>query len=261
MARHGQRIAHEEGPREPRRVARQLPRGALQRGVDDQVHRQAAVVHRVRVALHVARVVGIVVDAVGVPGDRGVAEDQRRGEHELVRPGGVGRRRGRRRGGALLAGRDGLAVDRVEFVHRDGLAARLDGLPQGEDGDLASARLLRRDRHHLGGLPRGFAGVQPAHDPHPPSRAHPPRQRDRRQHDTRPGVAVRPDVGLAEDGAEEDREPVRRQGRADPERLGIEVEHARGAAHRGQADLVLHDPLAADPVALDGGDRRIEIAL
>ena len=71
---------------EPGAAADQAALGVAQRGVDHQVHRQAAVRDEGGVAFLAARVVAVVVDAVGVPGDRRVAEVQRVGEVGALAP-------------------------------------------------------------------------------------------------------------------------------------------------------------------------------
>src|SRR6185437_17164282 len=99
-----------------------------QRGVDHQVHRQAAVGHDRRIALFAPRVVAVVVDAVRVPGDRAVAEVERVEERGDLAPRLVGARLGRHGLGGFLAGRYGGTVDRVEGVDGNGLAGLLDGV-------------------------------------------------------------------------------------------------------------------------------------
>ena len=92
LAAHLDEVADPQRVDEPRGVADERALAVVQRGIDHQVHREAAVGDERRIAFLAACVVAVVVDAVRVPGERSVAEIERVGERGLVAPGMIGAR-------------------------------------------------------------------------------------------------------------------------------------------------------------------------
>ena len=210
--------------------------------------RQAAVRHQGRIAFLAARVVAVVVDAVRVPGERGVAEVERVAERRSCRS-----RHGRCAPGSARSpwssGPAARRAGRSRRIRRPPASCRLlDRVAHGEHEDVARAAGLGNDVGDLGLLERRLAGAQAAHDLDPAAGAHAARHRDRRQHDALVGMAVGAD---ARSGA-----PSRPKNRLNQcggsslpllEACRIHVEGAGGAAHGHQADIVLDRAHPADP--------------
>ena len=230
-------------------VAGERAVGMAQCGIHHEMHGQAAVRDQRRVAFIAARIVTVVVNSVGVPGERRIAEVERVGERRGVAPGLVGACRGGHRGCRLLARRHGGTIDRVEIVDRQYLAMLLDRVAHGQHEDVAGTAALGDDVGDLRLLHRGLACAQLAHDLDPAACTHAARHRDRRQHDALVGMAIGADVGLANGLCEEDAEPVRWQFGAGLETFRVHVEGASGTAHGHQSDIVLDGADAPDPGA------------
>ena len=114
--------------------------------IGDRLHGQAAVLNGVVIAFAIPRIIGIIMDAVGVPANRTVAEVLGLSEGHNLLPCAIRRRffrLGCRGFGTWL---HGFPVDRIEFINGDDFACRLKRQAHGQNTDIAGATAFRDDR-------------------------------------------------------------------------------------------------------------------
>jgi hypothetical protein len=214
--------------------------------VQQQGRDQRTMHHQTGIALGPGDISAVVMDAVAVEGQRGIAEQQHVVGDDPPRPLGILRRgcRCRRRFARLRQ----VAVDDVVFLVDREQAVAADLVPHLHEHQGTGAPFLHAHVVDPRGARQRLSGQQRRDELEAAARPHATRQRHRRQEATALRVAVRSDLGLAVHRQEIEPVPARRHG-VTVQRRVVAVQRGAERAQRDERRRVLHGLGPTDPAA------------